>query len=137
MEKIYSREGKLLHIIIRKEDIGVKRQDVIAADQFLQLATFQLKKDATFRPHKHRWRKGEDVMITQEAWVCIEGAFKAMYFDENGAFINQNVLKQGDTSITLHGGHTYEGWDENSKILEFKTGCYYGQEIDKEFIDEV
>ncbi len=136
MEKIYSKDGKMLHMIIRKEDIKEKRQDVIAPDQYLQLATFQLKKDQTFRPHRHNWRKGEEVMITQEAWVCIEGAFKALYFDEEGKFVNQNTLNQGDVSITLLGGHTYEGVADKSLILEFKTGCYYGQEIDKTFIDE-
>ncbi len=134
MEKIYSQDGKLLHIIIRKEDITEKRQDVIDADQFLQLGVFILSKDQTFKPHKHRWRAGEEAMITQESWVCIEGAFKALYFDEMGHFINQNILNQGDISVTLHGGHTYEGVAEKSWIAEFKTGCYYGQDIDKEFI---
>lgn len=136
MEKIYSHEQKLLHIIIRKKDIKEQRQDIIDADEFLQLGVFQLKKDKTFRPHKHKWRKGEDVMITQESWVCIEGAFKALYFDEDGKFVTQNILNQGDISVTLYGGHTYEGWAENSLIAEFKVGKYYGQETDKEFIDE-
>lgn len=134
MEKIYSQEGKLLHIIIRKEDIGEQRQDVIPADNFLQIGVFILNKSQTFKAHKHIWKKGEDVVIAQEAWICIEGSFKAFYYDEDGKFINQNILNQGDVSATVFGGHNYEGIAAKSLIIEVKTGPYSGQVNDKEFI---
>ena len=45
-------------------------------------------------------------------------------------------LGPGDVSITLYGGHNYEILEENTRVLEYKTGPYYGQTEDKVFLDD-
>ena len=49
---------------------------------------------------------------------------------------NDTILKAGDASFTLYGGHTYEILEEDTLVYEYKTGPYEGQELDKTFIDE-
>ena len=58
MEHIYSKSqpDKLLHIIVRKEDLTEGRTDIVSEENFLQCALLNMKKDQTFRPHKHIWK---------------------------------------------------------------------------------
>jgi len=58
MEKIYSKiNGKLLHQIIRLEDISLGRTDLNTDKEYLQCAALKLSKGQTFKPHKHNIKK--------------------------------------------------------------------------------
>ncbi len=136
MLKIYSRVNPdvLLHIINRGEDIS-GRTEVIAEDQFLQLATLRLPRGQTFRPHQHIWKPSpRDTCIAQESWVVIQGSVKVSLYDTDGEFLMDDVLRRGDASITLQGGHTYEILEDDTVVYEYKTGPYQGQDLDKAFI---
>ena len=58
MEKIYSKiePDKLLHIVVRKEDITPGRQDIVPEEHFIQCSILNMPKDKTFRPHRHIWK---------------------------------------------------------------------------------
>ena len=59
--------------------------------------------------------------------------------NESIKFILDNDVKIGvgfDISFTLFGGHTYEILEDNSMIMEYKTGPYFGQKQDKVFIND-
>ena len=135
MHKIYSKVApdKLLHIILRKEDVQTQRLNVIEDDQYLQLAAMRLPKGKTFTPHKHIYCEKKS-MIAQESWVVIEGKVKAILYDLDDTVVETPVLKVGDVSITLYGGHTYEILEENTLVYEYKTGPYLGIQFDKEMI---
>ncbi len=137
MEKIYSKiePEKLLHIIIRFEDIIEERMNISADNEFLQIATMHLPEGKTFKPHKHLWKDGEKRSIAQESWVILAGVVKAIYYDLDGTKLVDQVLHEGDCSITFYGGHNYVAI-KPSKVLEYKTGPYHGQELDKEMIKE-
>lgn len=137
MTEIYSKiePEKLLHFIVRKEDIIAGRFDVICDSQFLQLAVMNMDEGKTFKPHRHKWRDNPPTVITQEAWVCISGKVQVTYYDTEGdKVIGSEILNPGDCTTTLFGGHTYEAMEDDTRVYEFKVGRYYGQEIDKEFI---
>lgn len=136
MEKIFSKiENVLLHLNYSKNDFK-DRQDVVDPKEFIQMASLTLKKDKTFKPHRHIWKKNQlDKVITQEAWVIIQGSVKVDYFDLDGSYIKNSILNAGDCTITLGGGHNYTSLNDNTLVYEFKTGPYLGQEKDKEFID--
>jgi hypothetical protein len=55
MKEIYSKvkDGVLLHIFHKKEEIVDMRRDLISSEEFLQVSTLKLPKDKTFKPHKH------------------------------------------------------------------------------------
>jgi len=137
MKKIYSKikEDLLLHIIIKKEDFLDGRQDVIDADNPLQLSLLKLNEGKTFKPHKHIFNNKE-TKITQESWVVISGRVKAILYDIDDTIIEEVILNPGESSITLRGGHNYLILENNTFVYEYKTGPYKGQEYDKEFIND-
>ena len=138
MERIYSKvDGRLLHIINRIHEFQ-GRKEVIPEDNFLQCATLRMEKGKTFPPHKHITKdRHYPEQIAQESWVVIKGSVKCTFYDLDDTIIsNDTILKAGDASFTLYGGHTYEILEEDTLVYEYKTGAYEGQELDKTFIDE-
>jgi len=138
MIEVYSKikTGELLHIISRLSDVSTSgREDVVPENQFLQVARCSFDEGKTFKAHKHiRAEKTADqVEITQESWVILSGRVQVFLYDLDNTLLFTTILEQGDCSITLEGGHNYE-MIEDSKIMEFKTGPYFGVEMDKVFL---
>lgn len=138
MEKIYSKinKNKLLHIINRCTEI-VNRTEIIESNNFLQCATLRMDKNKTFKPHKHIFKKiNFDEIIAQESWIVISGRVKCTFYDIDDTKIEEIILYPGDASFTLYGGHTYEILENNTIVYEYKSGPYFGIELDKKFINE-
>lgn len=138
MEKISSKveKGLLLHVIYRLSDFTDGRTEIIEPEEFIQCASLKLNKGKTFSPHKHIYKQLiNPLVIAQESWVVISGSVKCTFYDIDDTIIAEPILSVGDASFTLHGGHNYTILEDNSKILEFKTGPYFGQSSDKKFID--
>lgn len=136
MEYIYSKvEHKLLlHIIMREEDMTPGRHELVPEENFIQCSSLVMNKGKTFKPHKHIWKQRCEKVIAQESWVVISGSVKCIFYDIDNKILCEPILKAGDVSFSLQGGHNYEILEENTKVLEFKTGPYEGQELDKKFI---
>jgi cupin fold WbuC family metalloprotein len=136
MEKIYSKinPNKLLHVISRKEDITPGRQDIISEENFIQCSILNMEKNKTFKPHKHIWKERTRNIIAQESWIVIQGSVKCIFYDLDDTIIAEPILKPGDASFTLEGGHNYLILEENTLVYEYKTGPYEGQALDKTFI---
>jgi len=137
MNKIYSyvQEGLLLHIINRLDEID-ERTNVIDDDQFLQLATLRMDSGKTFPPHKHIWKSSHGSVIPQESWVVIKGSVLVYMYDLDDTLIAKEIIRAGDCSITLFGGHTYEILEDDTIVYEYKTGPYTGVENDKVMIND-
>ena len=136
MYKIYSKieTGKLCHMINRMDEI-TSRTDVAPTDQFIQLATLRMDAGKTFRPHQHIWKPVMyDRVIAQESWVVIKGSVEVSFFDTDGTLLEKQIIRQGDCSMTFEGGHTYTILEDDTVVYEYKTGPYYGQELDKVFL---
>lgn len=136
MEKIYSKvePEKLLHVIVRVDDIKPGREDIISPEHFIQCSMLNLDKDKTFKPHKHIWKERTRNVIAQESWVVIKGSVKCILYDINDQIISEPILYPGDVSFTLEGGHNYLILEDNTLVYEYKTGPYEGQSLDKTFI---
>ena len=136
MEYIYSKveEGKLLHIINRLYEIE-DRTEIVPENNFIQCATLKMKKGTTFKPHKHITKdRHHPNQIAQESWVVIKGSVKCIFYDIDDTVISTPILREGDGSFTLYGGHTYEILEDNTIVYEYKTGPYEGQKLDKTFL---
>ena len=135
MERIYSKiDNRLLHVINRLEDI-TGRNDVIPENNFIQCATLKMEKGKTFDPHKHITKNRHyPEQIAQESWVVIKGSVKCILYDLDDQIIAEPILKAGDASFTLYGGHTYSILEDDTIVYEYKTGPYEGQSLDKTFI---
>lgn len=137
MEYIYSKveDKKLLHIINRLSEIE-NRTEVVPENNFIQCATLKMKKGTTFRPHKHiKKERHYYEQIAQESWVVIKGSVKCIFYDLDDTIIATPILREGDASFTLYGGHTYEILEDDTIVYEYKTGPYEGQVFDKIFIE--
>ena len=136
MQLIYSKSApdKLLHIIIRKEDVTEQRMNIIDDKEFLQLAAMNLPLGKTFLPHKHIFCE-RTTTIAQESWVVIQGKVKAILYDINDEILTDEILNPGDCSVTLYGGHNYEILENDTLVYEYKTGPYKGLKFDKVIID--
>ena len=137
-DKIYSNvePGKLLHIVCRPSELEDVRSDIVGEQEYLQLAILNFSKGKTFRPHKHIYKPVPKSAIAQESWVVMSGRVEAIFYDIDDTIVERRILETGDLSITLFGGHNYIILEDNTLVLEYKTGPYYGQASDKEFIDE-
>jgi dTDP-4-dehydrorhamnose 3,5-epimerase-like enzyme len=116
--------------------MNTTREDVVDTEQFLQLAILKFSKGKTFIPHKHIYKTVPDQAIAQESWVVMRGKVKAVFYDIDDTILSEEILQEGMISITLFGGHNYEILEDNTLVLEYKTGPYYGQKLDKEFIND-
>ena len=68
--------------------------------------------------------------------MCIRdrGAVECIFYDLDDTELARSILKPGDASFTLEGGHNYLILEDNTVVYEYKTGPYEGQEYDKVFI---
>ena len=136
MIKVHSRSDNnmLLHILYRKDEFS-NRQDIIEANQFLQVASLKLINKQTFQAHKHLWKNSNNKkIIAQESWVVIKGKIKVDYYDLDDQLLESFILSEGDCTITLYGGHNYTSLADDTLVYEFKTGPYIGQSNDKQHL---
>ena len=136
MIKYYSKinPDKLLHIVVRKEDLIPGRVEVVPENNFIQCALLNMEKDKTFKPHKHIWKERTRNVIAQESWIVVQGKVKCTFYDLDNEILVEPILGPGDASFTLEGGHTYTIFEDDTLVYEYKTGPYEGQKLDKLFI---
>jgi hypothetical protein len=137
MEKIYSKvdPNKLLHIIVRVDDMKPGREDIVSPEHFIQCSMLNLDEGKTFRPHKHIWKERTRNVIAQESWIVVKGSVKCIFYDIDDQVIAEPILYPGDASFTLEGGHNYLILEDNTLVYEYKTGPYEGQALDKTFLE--
>jgi hypothetical protein len=135
MEKIYSKvePEKLLHLVYRVDEI-TGRTNIAPEEEFLQLASLKMEKGQTFKAHKHIHLE-KTTNIAQESWLVIKGSVKCIFYDLDDTIIAEPVLYPGDCSMTFRGGHNYLILEDDTIVYEYKTGPYFGQEMDKEFLN--
>lgn len=119
-------DGKLLHVILRANEIEPGRADISDPGEALQLAAISAAPGTNFRAHRHIPKAAPAEHVTQEAWVILNGAVTVYYYDLEGQYLGGGLLRAGDCSITYAGGHGYRIRDEGTKVYEFKTGPYGG-----------
>ena len=138
MIEYYSKiePNKLLHVVVRKEDLKPGRKDIIPEEHFIQCSHLNMEKGKTFRPHKHIFKNRTRDVIAQESWIVILGKVKCIFYDLDDTILVEPILNPGDASFTLEGGHNYEILEDNTLVYEYKTGPYEGQALDKTFIGE-
>lgn len=137
MIEYYSKvdPSKLLHVVVRKDDLKPGRKDIIPEEHFIQCSHLNMEKGKTFRPHKHIFKNRTRDVIAQESWIVIQGRVKCIFYDLDDTVLVEPILEPGDASFTLEGGHNYEILEDNTLVYEYKTGPYEGQALDKTFID--
>lgn len=138
MLQIYSdiEKSVLLHTIYKRSDFIEGRFNISPDEEFLQVSALTLQSGQTFRPHKHISKKIDYTeMITAENWIIISGKVRVFLYDLNDKVILEADLGPGDMTMTFRGGHNYMILEDNTIIYETKSGPYFGQKLDKVFIN--
>ena len=136
MKKIFSKveSNTLLHLVGSINNLNVNRIDIAPENEYLQLAILKLPNGKTFKPHKHILHE-KKTNIAQESWFVYKGKVKCIFYDLDDTIISEEIIKEGHFSMTFRGGHNYEILEDNTLVLEYKTGPYLGVEMDKTFIN--
>ena len=97
MKKIYSKidKDKVLHIIVRKDEMLPGREDIVTEENFIQCSRLNLTKGTTFKPHKHIWKERTRNVIAQESWVVIQGSVKCIFYDIDDSIVPVGVQGTG------------------------------------------
>ena len=137
MKKVYSKvdKNKLILSLMRYDDVSEYRTDICPDEEYLQISGRKLQKGLKVKAHKHIpiERKTD---ITQEAWVVFDGCIKGTFYDLDDSVLYETEIRKGDVIVLFRGGHSLEVLDKDTIFYEFKTGPYYGVEVDKERINE-
>jgi cupin fold WbuC family metalloprotein len=136
IELIKDSDGNVLHVVCT-DNVDSSREDIVDPNEFIQVARMKPEKGHYFEPHYHLRREVPfDSIITQETWVILKGSIKASYFDSSRNLIRRQVLRAGDCTITLGGGHSYKCLEDGTDVYEIKNGPYVGRDNDKAYFKE-
>lgn len=134
-KKIYSKLNPkvLLHLVSDINKLNKERIDIAPENEYLQLALLNFNKGKTFKPHKHIIKE-KITDIAQESWFVYKGSVQCIFYDLDDKILAKEIITEGQLSMTFRGGHNYKILENNTLVLEFKTGPYLGIENDKKFI---
>jgi mannose-6-phosphate isomerase-like protein (cupin superfamily) len=132
LEKVVSR-GKTLAMIIRR-DFGKKGIHFLTEpDEAFQLGVLNHPAGYKVKPHHHRRiRKENDRNL--EFLFIVSGEIEARFYDDH-KLVQTITLYRGDALLQLSGGHEFR-MIRPTKIIEVKQGPYYGNEKEKEYLEE-
>ena len=130
-EKFFSRQANhLLCYVIRANEFVPGFRFFSSPEDGIQVGCWSKVRGEKSVPHIHK-KVPRCSDYTQEAVLVIRGSFLVSVFDLDFKYLNEITLNTGDLLVSLRGGHSYEGRDSESVVLEFKNGPYVGAEQDR------
>jgi hypothetical protein len=129
--KIHDNEGKLLAIIVKKNEQTAGKNFYTDDSSELQLATFELSEDEIIDRHIHD-DQIRNIVRTSEAIILQEGVLVFDIYDNDLNPITQVSLEAGDIILLLDGGHGIKV-KKKAKFIEVKQGPYDEQNDKRRF----
>jgi len=140
IRKIYSKldPTTLLNIIYKHEESikpeeKIVRQEITEQTNFLQAMMFEIPCGTEIKAHKHNPQERKTNQ-THEALIVFKGSVELSIYDVNNELTEIFVLKAGDCSVLINGGH-YMKILEKSTLFEFKNGPYFNAERDRTYFN--
>ncbi|HCT94550.1 MAG TPA: hypothetical protein DIC44_07030 [Rikenellaceae bacterium] len=99
-------------------------------EEFIQVGSWQYDKGKELLNHIHN-PVVRNISRTQEVLYVRKGIIKARVYSLDEIFVEEIIVKEGDTIILLNSGHGYEILQDNTQVLEIKNGPYLGADIDR------
>lgn len=131
VEKVFSKQTQdLLCYVIRADEIVPGFRFYSNPEDGIQVGSWSKVRGEVSVPHIHN-KVPRSADFTQEVVFVIQGSFLVKIFDLDLEFLSEVFLKTGDLIVSLRGGHSYEGLDEESVVIEVKNGPYLGPDLDR------
>ena len=129
--KVYKDKGKIISIVYRDSD-WVKGLNFITPDEmFVQVGSWWYQKGKKLESHVHKDFERK-AMRTQEMTYVKKGSMLVLLYDDNQKYLEDFIIKEGDTAVFAYGGHGYEILEDDTQIIEAKNGPFIDVETDKE-----
>ena len=130
MEKIQDKD-KLLAIIWRNDDWKSGLNFPTPDDWFIQVGCWQYPDGKRLAVHRHK-QYDRTVSQTQEMAFVKCGRMKVFIYNTSKVLIDEITLYKGDMVIMGDCGHGYQILEDDTQILEAKTGPFIDVDTDKE-----
>lgn len=128
--KTYSFENEIYCLVYKDED-WVKGLNFITPDHYyIQAGSWWYDKGKELDAHKHNTFPRESLR-TQESVYIKSGSMLVRLFTDDGIFLEDFILHEGDLAVFVSGGHGYSILEDNTKVIETKNGPFTGVENDK------
>ena len=128
--KIIKHNNQIICIIYRDKDWVEGLNFVTPDEMFVQVGSWWYDKGKKLDSHVHNDFERK-AFRTQEMTYVKSGSMKVYLYDDDFNFLEDFVLRKGDTAVFAYGGHGYEILENGTKILEAKNGPFTDVETDK------
>mgnify|MGYP003418249205 CR=1 FL=1 len=110
--------------------------ELVPQSEPMQVLAMALPKNHVVAPHTHTSQE-RTVCTTQETLMVLSGRVSVDFYRANREWFCRRVIGPGDVVILLSGGHGLTVLTP-CRLIEVKTGPYYGRGLDKmEFTQSV
>ena len=89
----------------------------------IQVANFRYNRGKILRDHKHIGRE-RTIYRTQEVMIVMKGACFARIFDTDDKLVEHKHLVAGDICISYRGGIGFDILQDDTYLIEVKSGDY-------------
>ena len=101
-----------------------------SASENIQVATFRYENGHIMNAHRHIPRQSPNIIVTHEILLVWNGRLKLKIFDIDNIFRERYYMTTGDFYININGGVEYIILQDDTILLEVKTGPYPGDGLD-------
>lgn len=129
--EIIRQDQQILAIIYRGDDWSEGLNFVTPDSLFIQVGTWQYDEGTQLASHIHK-EYVRPVTKTHEMAYVRKGRLKVIVYDNNRKQVGEYILEAGDMAILAEGGHGYEILEDDTQVLEAKTGPFVSVDKDKE-----
>ena len=133
--KVIEDKGKVVAIIYRNEDWTEGLNFFTPPELNIQVSSWHYQKGEKVAPHIHKTNPRQ-IDRTHEVTYVKQGKMKVSLYDESKKLIEELILSEGDLAIYAYGGHGYEMLEDNTQIIEAKSGPFSDVSSDKEKFED-
>ncbi len=130
---VIQAQGMRLAVVVRRDEWQKGLHFYSDDADAIQVGIWGYDSGKVLATHAHNIVPRE-ILRTQEVVYVVSGAMRAEIYSEDGTFVQEVELRAGDIFIALVGGHGYEILEDDTYILEAKSGPFVGAERDKRVI---
>ena len=132
--KVIRDKNKVIAIIYRNEDWIEGLNFITPSELNIQVSSWYYHKGKKLASHIHKYNPRQ-VDRTHEVTYVKQGKMKILLYSEDKEFIKEFILNAGDLAVYAYGGHGYEILEDNTQVIEVKSGPFSSVDSDKEKFD--
>jgi hypothetical protein len=127
-------DNKTYALVLSADDFRPGVRFVSEPEWALQVGLLMPPAGHEIDAHAHLPHDGREVRLTQEFLFVITGSMEVDFFNEPGQRFHTEIVRHGEALYHIQGGHAFRFLEE-TRLLEVKSGPYFGREKDKRLLE--